>query len=267
MLKTNTPIRCEYGGVFICASGAADIIIDTNQYHIEKNSLAICFPYSIVQLLEASEDFDGVMIGATAEFFATLDIRDKSTFYVDIRNNPCILLTTNEASRLSTLCDNIIQLRDDQTHPFRSEINTLRAKIMAYEVAAIYSTRSPIKRTNMNRGQEVFRRFIFAALDNVFTQRTLKYYADKLNLTPRHLSTVVKEVSGRTAGEHIANFTIMYMKQALTSTEDSIAEISYEFNFPNPSFFTQYFKKHTGLTPKEYREVRSRGTGKVQTVI
>ena len=69
----------------------------------------------------------------------------------------------------------------------------------------------------------------------------------------KHLSTVVKEISGKTAGEWIDSLVVLEAKALLKSSELSIQEIADELHFANQSFFGKYFKHHTGMSPKEYR--------------
>ena len=83
----------------------------------------------------------------------------------------------------------------------------------------------------------------------------VNYYAKELFLTPKHLSSVVKEVSGKTAGEWIDVFVIFEAKSLLKSSQKNIQEISDELNFANQSFFGKYFKHYTGMSPKEYRKL------------
>ena len=82
---------------------------------------------------------------------------------------------------------------------------------------------------------------------------SVSYYADKMFLTAKHLSTVVKEISGKTAGEWIDSLVVLEAKALLKSSEMSIQEIADELHFANQSFFGKYFKHHTGMSPKEYR--------------
>ena len=82
----------------------------------------------------------------------------------------------------------------------------------------------------------------------------MAYYAGKMFLTPKHLSTVVIEVSGKTAGEWIDSLVILEAKALLKSSEQSSQEIADEPHFANQSFFGKYFKHHTGMSPKEYRK-------------
>ena len=79
------------------------------------------------------------------------------------------------------------------------------------------------------------------------------FYADKLCLTPKYLSSVIHEVSGKFAGEWIDDHVVTLAKSLLTSSMKTIQEISYDLNFTTPSSFTKYFKRITGDTPREYR--------------
>lgn len=85
------------------------------------------------------------------------------------------------------------------------------------------------------------------------TQRQLDYYANRMNLTQRYLGTVIKQVSDVTAKEWIDRSTILRIKVMLRHSDQLITKISDQFGFPNDSFFSKYFKRMTGLTPKEYR--------------
>ncbi|MBQ2151347.1 MAG: AraC family transcriptional regulator, partial [Bacteroidales bacterium] len=77
--------------------------------------------------------------------------------------------------------------------------------------------------------------------------------ADKLCLTPKYLSKLVRSVSGRSGPEWIDSFVLVEAKNMLKYSEMSIKEIVYRLNFPSSSVFYKFFKSHTGQTPSEYR--------------
>lgn len=81
----------------------------------------------------------------------------------------------------------------------------------------------------------------------------MAYYADKLCITPKYLTIVVRNTSGMSATEWISRIVINNAKALLTGTQMTVQQISNKLNFPNPSFFGQYFLRHVGKTPKEYR--------------
>ena len=89
---------------------------------------------------------------------------------------------------------------------------------------------------------------------HVAAEHNIEFYADRLFLSPRYMSTVVKKVSGRSAKEWIDDALVARIKVALRYTDRQAAQISDDFGFPNTSFFSKFFKRLTGLTPLQYRQ-------------
>ena len=255
LFKERIPIKIEDGGLLICSSGQASVVIDMVPYTIKEKDLIVCFPYSMIQVIEISHDFNGNIISATPDFFNTLEVRNKGEVYVNIKTNPIIKLSENEESKLTYIYNCIIERKNETNHPFAAEIDECIVKIMSYEVAAIYMKRRPVAQQSETRKEMIFKNFVQSLFNGeAKNSRELETYASKQSISPRHLSTVVKEVSGLTATEWIARSTINNIKVRLYDNESSILDISEEFGFPNPSFFSQYFKKHTGISPREFRK-------------
>ena len=84
--------------------------------------------------------------------------------------------------------------------------------------------------------------------------RELSFYAEKLNLTTKHLSRVVKEASGKSAMEWIEKYVILDAISQLHSSNVSIKEVAYRLNFPSQSCFGKYFNRVVGVSPTTYRE-------------
>jgi AraC-like DNA-binding protein len=104
-----------------------------------------------------------------------------------------------------------------------------------------------------SREQTIFDRFILLVNQHCREQHQISYYAERLCLTERYLGTIVRQTSGTTAKEWIDRALIARIKVELRHTDKSVARISEEMNFPNPSFFSKYFKRLTQQTPAQYR--------------
>jgi AraC-like DNA-binding protein len=89
------------------------------------------------------------------------------------------------------------------------------------------------------------------------TIRLPKEYADLLYITPNHLNALCQEMAGKTAGELIRGRVILESKRLLVNAELSIAEIAYELDFQDNSYFSRFFKKQAGMTPEEFRTKHS----------
>jgi len=84
-------------------------------------------------------------------------------------------------------------------------------------------------------------------------KRNVSDYADMMNVTPNHLNKVIKEHTRQTASSKISEMLLLEAKVRLNYTAQSVAELAYELGFSEPSAFNRFFKKHTSITPLEYR--------------
>lgn len=247
------PVRLDIGGLFLCTEGNGMVVVDMKQYSISKGDLIVAFPFSIIQVLRHDEDFDGYIVGADVNFFGMIQIPDKSSYYLYIKDNPCISLKDEEQNSILELHNMLLKEKNRKDHPLKNEIEECIMKMLAYEIAGTYIKRKPITQQVCTRNDEIFQQFIYSLFNNVHLRYPIAYYASEQSITPRHLLMVVKDVSGQTAWDWVRDCTIMNIKSMLQDTSVSINQVSDSFNFPNPSFFSQYFKKYTGMTPKAYR--------------
>jgi AraC-like DNA-binding protein len=142
----------------------------------------------------------------------------------------------------------------------RSDVGLYKKKVvngmlqsLLYTALSAYKSRNMYETVKRSRNEDIFFNF-FTLLEHNFRQeRSVQFYADKLCITPKHLSTVVKAVSGRTAGSWIDGYVILAAKVMLRSSANTIQEVSVALNFPNQSFFGKFFKQHVGISPREYR--------------
>ena len=86
-------------------------------------------------------------------------------------------------------------------------------------------------------------------------EKSIPSYADELHISPVHLNRICKAMSGKPATELIDQNTIMEAQKYLLHTSYSISEIAYQLNFEYPNYFARKFKKHTGMTPQEFRRL------------
>ena len=103
------------------------------------------------------------------------------------------------------------------------------------------------------RYNEYFGRFLQLLSENFKKERQVKFYADKLCITPKYLTTIVRELSGKSVSKWIHGIVIREACYKLIHGVESVQQISYELNFPNQSFFGKYFKSYVGCSPSEYR--------------
>ena len=106
---------------------------------------------------------------------------------------------------------------------------------------------------SQSREQTIFDRFLQLVTQHCAEQHQIGYYAERMCLTERYLSTVIRQTSGTTAKDWIDRALITRIKIELRHTDKSSAQIAEEMHFANPSFFSKYFRRLTGMTPGEYK--------------
>ena len=112
----------------------------------------------------------------------------------------------------------------------------------------------PTKRNPLSRADEILEKFLRLLADCHARERSVSYYADKLSLSPKYFSKMVKDASGRSVPEWIDTYVLLEAKRYLKESGLSIKQIVYQLHFPDQPSFTKYFKAHTGLTPAQFRK-------------
>ena len=115
-------------------------------------------------------------------------------------------------------------------------------------------TEKCIEPQGSNRKKALFNAFLQKVEEEHRQNHSVKHYADELFVTPKYLSTVIEEMSGKGAKQWIDEYIALDAKVLLQSSQKDIQEISNELNFIDVGFFGKFFKRMTGMTPKAFRE-------------
>lgn len=134
----------------------------------------------------------------------------------------------------------------------RQTLSSIVAAMM-YHYDGLYRKHIDLVKASQSREQTIFDRFIYLVNQHATREHQIGFYADKMCLTEHHLGTVIRQASGITAKEWIDRALIEHIKIELKYSDKPIVQISEEMNFPNPSFFSKYFKRLTNQTPLEYK--------------
>lgn len=104
------------------------------------------------------------------------------------------------------------------------------------------------------RTNELFNMFMEDIEQYYMKSHDVAFYAGKLNITPKYLNTIVRNMTGHTTKNIIDQYVTLQIKLQLRNSEKSVKQLSWDFNFSDESFFCRYFKLHTGLTPQQFRK-------------
>jgi AraC-like DNA-binding protein len=249
------PRIVDAAGLCICLEGESEIVIEAQNYRMRKGDMCVIFPNDILYVNKKSSDFKGYTIACTPEFLESANIPSRTPLYLYIKDHPFISLNRQEQKDLLKMCDFLKKHDSREGHPCREEISRHLASAIIYEVIGIYEKGEPIRQQPYSLKNNLYFELMQLIAQNYRKHRNVEFYAGELCITPRYLSAICKDVTGMTATDCINRHVIVNARILLITTEMTILQISEEMNFPNPSFFTQFFKKHMNMTPKEYRNL------------
>ena len=247
-------IKLEDASIFFCTSGQAHISIDLQEYELKPDTQVVLLPGRVLHVSSVSEDFRLLYIGFSNKFFHEITNRLEPTFFHFLKDNPCVVLPYERTEQIHILARSIDNIYHDRENLFRIQIarNCIQSFLLdIYDKTKRYFDQS--NEEGVSRREELFKRFIQHIHRHCATHREVSFYAEKLYITPRYLSTIVQNVGHATAKSIIDHHVIVEIKTALKTTNLSVQEISNQMNFPDQSFFGRYFKKHTGMSPLQYR--------------
>ena len=253
------PFKLDMSMAIIYDQGEAVSKINMKEYHIKAPAVLIVMHGQTIEPISYSENLQSRAIVMSESFTERLfagstDVQAHS-LYTSIMNKPIVNFEKDQ-NVFSIYYDLLLNV-------VRSPHSEFKIQSAHHLTLAMFYGYSHMKHnlTTDNKGttrqEEIYSAFIDSLGENFKTARDIGYYADKLCITAKHLSQVVKEVSGKTALEIIEEYVLTECKALLLSTTMTIQEISDELNFPSQSVFGKYFKRLTGLSPKAYRKAQS----------
>lgn len=119
-----------------------------------------------------------------------------------------------------------------------------------------YPGQNQLTEKDAPRAQQLFDKFMTLLQAYHDKERSLQFYTEKMFLTPKYVSSMIKNYSGKAALEWINEYVILEAKMMLRYTSMSVQEIAYALNFPTQSAFGKYFKQQVCVSPKQYRELK-----------
>lgn len=239
--KTKEPKMLKMGAICICLEGCGEININEKRHNIKQGDMITLLPNTIVSNASSNDDFVAYVVGINTKVLTHIKMGDVVKSFVDINNNPVLHITDQQAQCIIEICEMLKRKRAQQDHPFGQEICNSLLAVLCYEIHSFYRQHIATTPTQHSRKGQLLQEFLALVNDHAIEHRDLKFYADKLFITHKYLSSVVKKASGQSPSEWIDRTVMIYAKTLLTTSDMSIQQISAHLNFPNPSFFGQYW--------------------------
>ncbi|MDL2265526.1 helix-turn-helix domain-containing protein [Parabacteroides sp. OttesenSCG-928-G21] len=245
-----------YGGMAICSctKGVFCFSINDKNYELSQGQIFTFLPRQTIKVISRSSDFFAQVLVFPIDFMP--DYLSPINYEVVFRiiENPILSVSPKTTQAILQMHGLIVENYNDKEKAYKEEIIKAMLLAVVLEVGSEYAkhqqTRLPAVKT---RKEELTEMFITLLLTHYKTGHHVAFYAEKMSITPKYLSAVMKEVIGLGALDCINEVVIAKVKSCLRNSQRTVLQISDEFNFPNSSFFGRYFKQHTGETPLQYR--------------
>lgn len=251
--KIAEPFKSDMTAALICLEGSACIKVNMQEYMITPSTTLIILFGQTCQITNISEDLHLRVILMSQNFSDSLfaGTEKLAPFYLQMAQN-AIMQLDNREGVFTHFYDLLKNLTQSPRERFRLEAARHLTLVIfygySYEAHRINTTPAI-----SGRKGEIYTKFIELVRENYKRERTINFYADRLCITPKYLSQIVMQTSGKRAHYIIDEYVINECKALLASTDMSIQQVADAMNFPSQSVFGKYFKRIAGVSPKEYR--------------
>ena len=248
----NQPTLMPEMRILIIMNGWASPVINMMERRFEAGDLVFLSTNGILQYKNASSDVQGIGLSISDELFSlAIGNRIPRTFDGHLRDFQ-LRLQPDDMEYLDQL--HLMLYRHLRHQDGSSQVTLNLVSAFLWYVDNLWSQHEQTYRQSQTREQRLFSDFIQLVSEFAPEHHTIDYYASRLCLTPRYMSTIIRQVSGKSAKQWIDDALVTRIKIDLKHTDKTLASICDDFNFPNPSFLTKFFKRMTGMTPSQFRQ-------------
>lgn len=256
------PFRVDCYLAAYCVEGSVDCSVNLTDYHLTTGTLLLITPGNIIRITQQDaldRNLRVTLICVSASYISNIGINPSKVLVeaVEVLRDPCIHLSDDEAEMLHKYVNLALDITKTNSQFVKESIGGLVSSVF-YQFAGFLANskrredmEKPVRTT---RQRQMLEQFMKLAINDHAREHLVGYYADKMCVTPKYLSKIVKETSGRSVPDWLSELLILDAKNMLRHTDMTIKEISSRLNFPSQSFFFRFFKNHTGKTPTQYRE-------------
>jgi AraC family transcriptional activator of pobA len=250
------PLKSDFYRISITLSGGVDVQLGLEKFRHRPGTLSFTFPGQVFSKDNMAADTFGYYILFNANFLEDIIAAGKIPVefpFFDYAGVPFIQL---EKPAIAAVADFVGKINEElqQYQPGCEKAVRMYLYLLLLEVKRSYLAQELHLTATDTRNTYLVPRFKKLVSQHFLAKKRVADYAALLGVTPNHLNRTVKEVTGHTASEAIADMLVQEAKAVLRYTDTSVADISYQLNFSDPAGFNRFFREQTGQTPLAYRK-------------
>ncbi|SDY65772.1 AraC family transcriptional regulator [Hymenobacter psychrophilus] len=252
-IPLHRPYRGNYYKISLCLRGQAELTIDLAPYVVTPGCLVLATPEVIKQWLHVTDDYETLSVFFTREFITT---HHKATNRLRFFVAPAAYVRQLSAPEAANIAASFrfLQQKYRTPHVQRPHILQNILTSLLYEVASIYDQPLAAPPAATPRNQALAAGFRQLVQTHCLAERRVTFYAAALCVTPKHLSALVKEATGRTARDWITQAVVLEAKTLLQNPTLPVYQVAASLQFADQFAFSRFFRQNTGLSPSAYRQ-------------
>ncbi len=242
--------------IAINKNGCSHAFYDQKEFFSNKNDVAVILPNHLIQAIESSDDYNVLLIVVSKDIVEEIKNQQIKFGYSRFHNEPSTKLSDEEINKL---CDvvQIMKLLSEITDDLMPERHDRLVYILQIFFSILRTfNKAPLSRPVKGmRGNILFNQFCDLLAVHIRKHHNIGFYADKLYMTPKYLSQLIRETTGLTAGHWINEYLLAEAKYLLINRLDlNIQSICFMLGFKEQAAFNRFFTKNTGTSPKKFRQ-------------
>ncbi|MCX8531063.1 helix-turn-helix domain-containing protein [Chryseobacterium luquanense] len=257
-IATDKPFRPDNPAFLFIKSGTIKLRQHLNDIELSANTFIVTDPQTVYELISISDDFQSRMVSYKREFISALSLKFNRLItyrYFRQQMNVAVPFSQDDLDVVWKSVNFLKDILDSETEmTYKKEIVEHLFSVFCYQMAGIISKEDNSAMNQMSRQEEIVFLFLNDLSNHHLNNRNVEFYAERQSITTRHLSSVVKTITGKTASEIIASIVINEAKVYLNSSKMPISEISTVLGFSDQYSFSHFFKKHLEVSPNQYRQ-------------
>ena len=239
----------------LCTAGEGSFVFNEKCYHIVPNDLVVIPMPHRMSNLAAHADLKVEWFAADYKFLQNLLPSNNYSIggSISLNQDPVIHLTDAQAGHILSDFHRLRDRLPDRDLLFFRELMGSLCLTMIYDIFESHAQRD-VTAPHSDRTAYIVRQLMQLLSTGISrTERDVRYYAGRLNVSPKYLSSTVKRVTGHSVSSYIDRYTVPIVKDYLADERLSLSQIAERMNFTSLSYFSRYCSKHLGQSPSEYR--------------
>jgi len=245
----------------LCTAGAIQGQIDGKAFTLRANDSLIILPMQTTELQYISPDMCCTLVAISRDNAEAQNVGEEYTLYENIMKNPLVTFTEEQMRANIAMTEMYAYTIQQRNHPRQREILVLLQKVNHMLHATTLHNKQMPSDTAMERTGSLAVRFNRLVEAHYMREHQVTYYAGRLSVTPKYLSSAIMQASGHTAGWWIDYYLMRDAERYLKETRLPVQNIADLLGFADQSAFGKYFRRQRGISPVQFRAEAKRDSG------